>query len=137
MSGWVIPPPKTPTKSAARYASERRRKVRWLEAEGLLKSEDIKAALLRVPRAARPDARPALTGGGRGIGLRSCRGARGGRRQDLTLFTKQPDGVRRETICRVLYVALRGAYGGDQRCVGGSHESPCPQPLVPSPLVAV
>ena len=50
MFGWIIPPPKTPAKSAAQFASERLQKVRWLEAEGLLKSEHIKAALLSVPR---------------------------------------------------------------------------------------
>jgi protein-L-isoaspartate(D-aspartate) O-methyltransferase len=231
MSGWLIPPPKTPTKSAARYAEERRRKVRWLEAEGLLKSEDIKAALLRVPREdfipreyrdyayeevplplpgasatiSCPHSYPLFyeplglargqrfleVGTGSGYGAAVAREVvgdeglvvsieidpvtyefakdnleragykdvilvlgdgglghpeaapydriaitaacpdipppliaqlkDGGRliaplveagRQDLTLFTKQPDGVRREIICQVLYVALRGVYGG-------------------------
>lgn len=50
MSGWLIPPPKAPVKTASQYASERRRKVRWLEKQGLLKSARIKAALLNVPR---------------------------------------------------------------------------------------
>ena len=50
MAGWIVPPPKAPTKSPAQYAGERRRKVRWLEAQGLLESERIKAALLTVPR---------------------------------------------------------------------------------------
>jgi hypothetical protein len=50
MPGWIVPPPKPPTKTAADFATERRRKVRWLEEQGLLKSARIKAALLRVPR---------------------------------------------------------------------------------------
>jgi protein-L-isoaspartate(D-aspartate) O-methyltransferase len=32
-------------------------------------------------------------------------------RQQLTLVIKTPDGVRRRTICDVLYVPLRGRYG--------------------------
>ena len=232
MFGWIIPPPKTPAKSAAQFASERLQKVRWLEAEGLLKSEHIKAALLSVPREdfipsdyrdyayeevplplpcasatiSCPHSYPLFyepLGLGRGqrfleVGTGSGYGAAvarevvgdeglvvsieidpltyafakgnleragykdvvlvlgdgglghpeaapydriaitaacsdvpapliaqlkvGGRlivplleagQQDLTLLTKQPDGVRREIICQVLYVALRGAYGAD------------------------
>ena len=41
MAGWIVPPPKAPTKSPAQYAGERRRKVRWLEAQGLLESERL------------------------------------------------------------------------------------------------
>jgi protein-L-isoaspartate(D-aspartate) O-methyltransferase len=48
--GWIIPAPREPVKSAARLAEERSRKVRALEAQGLLKSPRIKAALLKVRR---------------------------------------------------------------------------------------
>ena len=50
MYGWRIPPPKEPTKSPATFARERREKVAWLIQEGLLKSERIRNALLKVPR---------------------------------------------------------------------------------------
>jgi protein-L-isoaspartate(D-aspartate) O-methyltransferase len=50
MHGWIVPPPKAPTRTAADHERERRRKVRWLEAQGLLKSPRIKAALLKVRR---------------------------------------------------------------------------------------
>lgn len=50
MYGWRIPPPKEPTKSKAAFARERREKVAWLIEEGLLKSERIRQALLKVPR---------------------------------------------------------------------------------------
>ena len=50
MAGWIVPPPRTPTKSAGAHAQERRRKVRALEAQGLLSSPRIKAALLKVRR---------------------------------------------------------------------------------------
>jgi protein-L-isoaspartate(D-aspartate) O-methyltransferase len=48
--GWPVPPPKVPTKTASQLAVERRLKVTALEAQGLLKSERIGAALLKVPR---------------------------------------------------------------------------------------
>jgi protein-L-isoaspartate(D-aspartate) O-methyltransferase len=48
--GWIIPPPREPIKSAAQLEQERRRKVGALEAQGLLKSPRIKAALLKVRR---------------------------------------------------------------------------------------
>jgi protein-L-isoaspartate(D-aspartate) O-methyltransferase len=50
MRGWIVPPPKVPTKTPAEFERERRAKVRALEARGLLKSARIKAALLAVPR---------------------------------------------------------------------------------------
>jgi protein-L-isoaspartate(D-aspartate) O-methyltransferase len=50
MCGWQIPPPKKPNKSKADYARERREKVASLIKQGLLKSERIKQALLKVPR---------------------------------------------------------------------------------------
>lgn len=50
MYGWRIPPPKKPTKSKEAFARERREKVAWLTKEGLLKSERIRQALLKVPR---------------------------------------------------------------------------------------
>jgi protein-L-isoaspartate(D-aspartate) O-methyltransferase len=48
--GWIIPPPREPTKSAAQFDEERSRKVSALEAQGLLKSPHIKTALLKVRR---------------------------------------------------------------------------------------
>ena len=48
--GWIVPPPKAPTKTAAELESERRAKVRSLEAQGMLRSARIKSALLKVPR---------------------------------------------------------------------------------------
>ena len=50
MRGWPVPPPTPPTKTASQFAVERQLKVSALEAQGLLTSERIKAALLRVPR---------------------------------------------------------------------------------------
>jgi protein-L-isoaspartate(D-aspartate) O-methyltransferase len=50
MRGWPVPPPKPPTKTATQFAIERQLKVSALEAQGLLKSERIRAALLKVPR---------------------------------------------------------------------------------------
>jgi hypothetical protein len=50
MCGWQIPPPKTPSKSKADFARERRKKVASLIKQRLLKSERIKQALLKVPR---------------------------------------------------------------------------------------
>jgi protein-L-isoaspartate(D-aspartate) O-methyltransferase len=50
MRGWPIPPPKPPTKTASQLTLERQLKVSALEAQGLLKSERITAALLKVPR---------------------------------------------------------------------------------------
>ena len=50
MGGWIVPPPKTPAKSSEEFARERQAKVRWLLAQGYLRSERIKQALLKVPR---------------------------------------------------------------------------------------
>lgn len=50
MSGWIIPPPKEPTKSREEFLKERQEKVRWLIRHGFLKSQRIKEALLKVPR---------------------------------------------------------------------------------------
>jgi len=230
MRGWIIPPPKVPVKTMAEHAIERQRKVRWLEAQGLLESARIRAALLKVPREefvpreyrdyayeevplplpglratiSCPHSYPLFyeplgldrgqrfleigTGSGYGAAVarevvgdaglvvsveidplthefakrnlehagyrdvilvlgdgglgypaaapydRICVTAAcadippplieqlgpGGRaiaplledeRQNLTLVTKGPDGLRRKTLCEVLYVALRGAYG--------------------------
>jgi protein-L-isoaspartate(D-aspartate) O-methyltransferase len=48
--GWMIPPPQSPVKSRQEFEEERAAKVRWLIERGLLKSERIKQALLKVPR---------------------------------------------------------------------------------------
>ncbi len=52
MVGWVIPPPKPPTKTSEEFLRERRKKVKDLEARGLLSSPRLKAAMLKVPREA-------------------------------------------------------------------------------------
>ncbi len=48
--GWIVPPPKAPTKSRRDLERERVAKVAWLSEQGLLKSERIRQALLKVPR---------------------------------------------------------------------------------------
>ncbi|NIN67855.1 MAG: hypothetical protein GTO63_24745, partial [Anaerolineae bacterium] len=50
MQGWVIPPPKEPSKSPQDFERERIATVRRLAAQGYLKSDRIKQALLKVPR---------------------------------------------------------------------------------------
>jgi protein-L-isoaspartate(D-aspartate) O-methyltransferase len=50
MPGWIVPPPKEPTKTRRKHEQERRAKVDWLIEQGLLRSERIKQALLKVPR---------------------------------------------------------------------------------------
>lgn len=50
MYGWRVPPPREPTKGKAEFEQERRDKVAWLIEEGLLRSERIRQALLKVPR---------------------------------------------------------------------------------------
>lgn len=50
MHGWIVPPPKEPTKSAAEFRKEREAKVEELLARGYLRSERIMQALLRVAR---------------------------------------------------------------------------------------
>ncbi len=50
MYGWRVPPPRKPKKSSRALERERRDKVDWLIGEGLLKSERIKQAMLKVPR---------------------------------------------------------------------------------------
>lgn len=52
MRGWVVPPPKEPTKSQEELARERAAKVEALERQGYLESERIRQALLTVPREA-------------------------------------------------------------------------------------
>jgi len=55
--GWIIPPPKAPTKTKEELKEEREEKVRWLIRHGYLRSERIKQAMLKV---AREDFIPAL-----------------------------------------------------------------------------
>jgi len=50
MPGWIIPPPTEPRKSREDFEREQEEKVRSLIRQGLLRSERIKAALLKVPR---------------------------------------------------------------------------------------
>ncbi len=48
--GWIIPPATEPRKSRDELRKERQEKVRQLIADGLLRSERIRSALLAVPR---------------------------------------------------------------------------------------
>lgn len=48
--GWIIPPPKYPEKSEKDFRKERKDKVRRLMSRGFLRSERIKAAMLKVRR---------------------------------------------------------------------------------------
>ena len=50
MNGWFIPPPTEPTKTPVDFKRERTTKVNWLVRHGYLKSNRIKAALLKIPR---------------------------------------------------------------------------------------
>jgi protein-L-isoaspartate(D-aspartate) O-methyltransferase len=50
MQGWIVPPPKTPTKSEADFERERLEKVSSLTRHGYLKSERVRQALLKVHR---------------------------------------------------------------------------------------
>jgi protein-L-isoaspartate(D-aspartate) O-methyltransferase len=50
MQGWVIPPPRSPSKSKEDLARERSSKVDWLVKKHFLKSARLKQALLKVPR---------------------------------------------------------------------------------------
>ena len=50
MRGWLVPPPREPTKSKEDFEQERRAKVSWLRKHGLLSSERIERALLKVAR---------------------------------------------------------------------------------------
>ena len=50
MRGWLIPPPTEPTKTPQEFERERGAKVAWLIEQGLLHSEAVRQALLKVPR---------------------------------------------------------------------------------------
>jgi protein-L-isoaspartate(D-aspartate) O-methyltransferase len=50
MQGWIVPPPKEPTKVKEQFERERERKVRWLIKHRYLRSERIKNAMLKVHR---------------------------------------------------------------------------------------
>lgn len=50
MRGWMIPPPKEPTKSKEEFRKEREKKVRGLIRQGYLRSERIRDAVLKVAR---------------------------------------------------------------------------------------
>jgi protein-L-isoaspartate(D-aspartate) O-methyltransferase len=50
MRGWLVPPPKNPTKSTEDFRRERREKVNWLIKEGYLKAGRIKEAMLKIAR---------------------------------------------------------------------------------------
>lgn len=50
MDGWIIPPPKAPTKTKKELREERHNKVEWLIRRGYLRSERIKQAMLKVQR---------------------------------------------------------------------------------------
>jgi protein-L-isoaspartate(D-aspartate) O-methyltransferase len=50
MRGWIIPPPRSSTKSREDFERERAEKATWLVSQGYLRSERIRQALLKVPR---------------------------------------------------------------------------------------
>ncbi|MGD2126471.1 MAG: protein-L-isoaspartate O-methyltransferase [Desulfobacteraceae bacterium] len=50
MRGWIVPPPKAPTKGEEEFKKEREEKVAWLSTHGFLKSARIRDALLEVRR---------------------------------------------------------------------------------------
>ena len=50
MRGWIVPPPKQPIKVRKDFDKERNKKVKQLIKQGYLKSERIKAAMLKVRR---------------------------------------------------------------------------------------
>lgn len=50
MLGWVVPPPKKPEKTHEELLKERREKVKWLSAQGFLRSLRMVKAMLKVPR---------------------------------------------------------------------------------------
>ena len=50
MRGWIVPPPKEPTKSEEDFTKEREQKVKGLIKHGYLRSERIRDAMLRVRR---------------------------------------------------------------------------------------
>ena len=50
MRGWIVPPPREPTKSKEQFRKEREKKVRWLIRHGYLRSERIRDAILKVRR---------------------------------------------------------------------------------------
>jgi protein-L-isoaspartate(D-aspartate) O-methyltransferase len=49
-SGWIVPPPREPGKTAEELGREREEKVRWLIKRGYLRSERIREAMLKVKR---------------------------------------------------------------------------------------
>jgi len=50
MRGWIIPPPKKPSKSKDEFRGEREEKVKWLIRHGYIRSDLIKNAMLKVQR---------------------------------------------------------------------------------------
>jgi protein-L-isoaspartate(D-aspartate) O-methyltransferase len=50
MQGWIVPPPKEPTKTREEFAQEREAKVWWLIRHGYLRSDRIRDAMLKIPR---------------------------------------------------------------------------------------
>lgn len=50
MYGWIVPPPKEPTKSREEFKKEREEKVKQLIRHGYLSSKHIKEAMLKVSR---------------------------------------------------------------------------------------
>lgn len=48
--GWIVPPPHEPTKHKEELEKERAEKVRHLQEKGLLRSQRIRAAMLKVAR---------------------------------------------------------------------------------------
>jgi len=50
MRGWIVPPPKRPTKGREEFRNEREKKAKWLTKHRYIRSRLIKDAMLKVPR---------------------------------------------------------------------------------------
>jgi protein-L-isoaspartate(D-aspartate) O-methyltransferase len=50
MQGWLVPPPKEPTKTSEDFKKEREDKVSWLVSQGYLKTRRMQKAMREVPR---------------------------------------------------------------------------------------
>jgi len=143
MRGWIVPPPKEPTKSSEAFKREREELGKrrpypartvilsfmslsvWTEAINFSRLALAQAMALQLPGKSSVQKvwwyplrsiHSPLNLGGRMIEQLKI----GGRLispviedgiQNLVLIEKGEKGIRREVICEVLYVSLRGSYG--------------------------
>jgi len=141
MRGWIVPPPKEPTKSSEAFRKEREEKRRpspvrtvilsfmslLVSAEAINFSRLVLAQAMAPPPQGKSSVQKVwwylfrsihspLNLGGRMIEQLKI----GGRLispviedgiQNLVLIEKGEKGIRRKVICEVLYVSLRGRYG--------------------------